>query len=165
VLVAHAQLQDEGRVLLELPLRALYETAMALSGPGGPEVGVWAAVAERLRHLGPAGQRALEEHLWLVAELFGTPSPTEVGAAARRHGRLVLAVADHPRARAVLGQLAFLPRSFRAERMVALHGGSSSGLGLWWTRARHAAVGAVSRAGTRASARRRWRPGSPSRRR
>lgn len=146
VLVAHAQLQDEARVLLQLPLRALHETALLLAGPGEAQVD-WAMVAERTAAIGPGAGAALDEHLWLAAALFGSVPPLRIGEAARRHGRLVLAVADHPRLRAALGQLAFLPRSFSAERMVALHGGAPSGAGLWRTRARHAARGLRRRAG------------------
>lgn len=139
ILVAHAQLQDEGRVLLELPLRALHETALLLTGDEPVD---WAVVAQRLAG---AGGRVLPEHLYLTEALLGPSPPVAIPAAARRRAGMVLAVADRPRARAALGQAAFVPRSLSAERMVAIHGGRDRGVRLWATRARHVAAGVVRR--------------------
>jgi hypothetical protein len=136
--IAHAQLQDEGRVLLDLPLRAIHETALLLAGPQPSPVD-WRAV-ERAFVLGGAGA-ALRSHLRLVELLLGVSSPLAAGRRDRAHARAVLLLADRPRARQVASQVAFVPRSFSAERMTALHGGPGTGPRLWWTRGRHAVAG------------------------
>lgn len=136
ILVAHAQLQDEQRLLLELPLRSLHETALALHH--GEPVD-WEAVAGRLAGGGAAG--ALHHHLALVEHLFGGRQPLPSPRAARRRAAVLVALADQRRLRRALGQVAFVPRALAPERMVALHGGAASGPGLWATRARHVAAG------------------------
>jgi hypothetical protein len=142
ILVAHAQLQDEQRVLLELPLRSLHETALALAADAPVEAdGVdWAALSARFAAGGAAA--ALHDHLALVADLFGVTPPIDLPRSSRRRAAILVALADRPRLQGALGQVAFLPRSLAADRMVALHGGAAHGPGLWATRARHAAAGA-----------------------
>jgi hypothetical protein len=144
VRIAHAELQDEGRVLLDLPLRALHETALgsgARSDPlGAPD---WSVVAGLFAAAGAVA--ALTEHLHLTEVLFGVPAPLPAGSRTRTHAALRLALADRPLPQRIAGQVAFLPRSFSADRMVALHGGPGHGPGLWATRARHAVHGAARR--------------------
>lgn len=137
VLVAHAHLQDEGRLLFDVPLRALHETAVLL---GGGEPVDWSAVAARL-HAGGAGS-VVAGHLELTTRLFGGTSPVAAPPRARLLARTGTTLADHERIRALLGQVAFTSRSFSSERMTALHGGPAAGMGLWRTRVRHALAGA-----------------------
>ncbi|MGK2950566.1 MAG: nucleotidyltransferase family protein [Acidimicrobiales bacterium] len=140
ILVAHAQLQDEQRLLLELPLRSLHETALALHHDEPVD---WDAVGGRLAAGGAAG--VLHDHLALVERLFDVGSPVVLARSARRRAAGLVALADQRRLRGALGQAAFVPRSLASDRMVALHGGAAAGPGLWATRARHVAAGVARR--------------------
>ncbi len=141
LLIGHAQLQEDGARLLELPLRALHD--LHALGPALRSDVDWDDLTHRFHRLGSGGRVALAGFAVSAREYFDVvlPVPTTSGAMWLRATEEALA---RPRAADGYRQAAYLPRALRAERMGRLHG-ADRGLGLWGARLTHIGAGAVHR--------------------
>lgn len=137
LLIGHAQLQEDGARLLELPLRALHDLHEV--GPTFRASVDWDEVTRRFTTVGAGGRIALAGFAVAARQYFGVvlPVPT-TGGRAWLSG--VETAMDRPGPAEVYRQAAYLPRALRAERMARLHG-AGRGLGLWGARLAHVGGG------------------------
>lgn len=136
VLAGHAQLHDEGALLLHLPLRALWDVAV-LDGVVRAD---WEAVAGHFARDGRRSSLALAGFAVAAHDLFGVDLdvPARGGSAWLR----AVGLAErHPGAADAYRRAVYLPRSLRRERMAHLYG-ATGGLTLQVARARHLVRGA-----------------------
>ena len=140
LLIAHAQLQDDGARLLRLPLRALVEAAVIHGGAEGPAID-WAEVHDRFHRTGSG--MALAGFAVACEELTGVALPVP-----RRGGhawwQATAGLLDRPRAAAGWREVASLPRALSAERMRRRYGVEGWGA-VQRARAGHVARGVVRR--------------------
>lgn len=143
LLAGHAQLQDAGARLLELPLRALADLAQLRAGGRVTDDWdrAWSAAASRFAAAGPGAAAAFD----------GFAAAAGLVDVELRHGRTgagwcraVRAATEHPGPAAVLREAVCLPQALRPARMEALHG-ASAGLPLLLARLRHVGAGATRR--------------------
>ncbi|WP_436794239.1 nucleotidyltransferase family protein [Actinospongicola halichondriae] len=137
LLLGHAQLQEDGGRLLELPLRALHD--LHELGPAFRAEVDWDEVVERFRRVGLGGRIALAGFAVAAHEYFeiDLPVPTTGG---RSWLRATEEAMDRPALAATYREAAYLPRALRAERMERLHG-AGRGAPLWRARLAHVATG------------------------
>jgi hypothetical protein len=137
-LVAHAQLQDETYRLLELPLRALFETAVLLRGANDVDD---AEVTRRFAAHGAS--HVLTAHLDASRRMFDAPVDAAAKARTVTH-RLGVAVGiAEPNALDAWAYLTRVPGSFTRARMIEEFGPADrdrlrGAAWLWRARARHA---------------------------
>ena len=140
LLIAHAQLQDDGARLLRTPLRALAEAAVMHAGSEGRAVD-WDELADRFARGGATVP--LAGFAVALDDLFGVMIPVP-----RRGGgtwwRAAQALLDRPRAAARVRQVASVPRALSAERMAHRYGAHTRGERAR-ARATHVAHGVVKR--------------------
>ena len=115
-LVAHAQLHDEGYLLWRLPLRAVHETSLMVSGREDID---WDEVARAFSRVGRRG--ALVTHLELTSRLFDVPTPLAAGRVWGWRTRATVCLDHHPVTLRRLDDLVWLPRALSPARMAELY--------------------------------------------
>ncbi len=138
-LIVHAQLQDEAYMLFLLPLRALHETALALTR--SEEID-WSSIDARFTATGR--RAALAGHLDATHKLFGSHAPLATSTRVHAHRWATVALDSNSRVRRVVGQVAFLPRSLSADRMTGLYDATGTAA-IWGARLRHVGRRAAAR--------------------
>jgi hypothetical protein len=118
LVIAHAQLQDDGARLLRIPLRALVDVAVMDAGDEGRAVD-WAEVSERFARV--RASVPLAGFATALDDLFDLAIPVP-----RRGGyawwRAAQALVDRPRTAAGVRAVACVPRALSAERMAHRYG-------------------------------------------
>jgi hypothetical protein len=118
-LVAHAQLHDEGYLLWRLPLRAVHETALMLSGAEEVDWDEVARAFSRVRR-----RAALVAHLDMTARLFALRSPLSGGRSWGYRPRATVRLDRHPSTLHLLDEIVWLPRTLSPARMAELYAAS-----------------------------------------
>jgi alpha-ketoglutarate-dependent taurine dioxygenase len=140
LLIAHAQLQDDGYRLLHLPLRALYDFAL-LNAQGRDGAVDWGEVRERFARVGKL--RCLSGFVAAVEDLFGMSAPLQLRGG-RSWSRATRWAVRHPTAGLAYREAALLPRALSAARMARLYDAHGRGQRTV-ARLRHASRGGARR--------------------